>query len=152
MLEMQNLRWWLRSYTPRLCVWFFCKRLLPSQQNSMKCILADLSKCILNELSSFPVTGHSPGSTGRSLTKYLALRFLIMSSFLHCCNLLPVDVSSELVKVCSVFTKVIKISGSVGLTLTFGIRLVVQIVSTISLFRYSMYDQCDICKERIQTE
>lgn len=54
------------------------------------------------------------------------MRFLIMSSVLHCCNFLPVDVSSELVKVYSVSFKVIKISGSVGLAFTFVIRLVGQ--------------------------
>ena len=78
------------------------------------------------ELSSFPIPDHTPGTTWRSVTKYLAICFLIVSTVLPCCNLLPVDVSSELMKICSVYFKVIKISGFVALALAFDIRVLVQ--------------------------
>lgn len=78
------------------------------------------------ELSSFPVLDCSMSTSWRSLTKYLAMCFLLLSSVLRCCSLLPVDVSSELVKVYSACFRVIKFSGSVALALTFDIRFLVQ--------------------------
>lgn len=72
-------------------------------------------------------------SNPRSFTRYqleilnkILLCFLIMSSALHCCSLLPVDVSSEPVKVYSACFKVIRISGPVILALTVNIGLLVQ--------------------------
>lgn len=47
------------------------------------------------------------------------------SRFPHCCNILPVDVSSELVKGFSICFEVIEISGSLAWALAFGIKLFV---------------------------
>lgn len=101
----------LRSYTPNHMLglnWLYL------EQNCTKYILFG-SLILFNPRPFHQLPLGDPSWNG----------LLCISRFPHCCNILPVDVSSELVKGFSICFEVIEISGSLAWALAFGIKLFV---------------------------
>lgn len=141
MPEIQNLKSYAPSHMLGL-IWLYL------EQNCIKYIL--FGSLILFKPRAFhQVPLGDPSWNG----------LLCISLFLHCCNILPVGVSSELEKGFSICFKIIEISGSLAWALAFCITLLVWRANrdVMSLLINSIYDEVTfeyfvifITRERIQ--